>query len=74
MSTFSEANTASNDAAYVVSRSRMRNRNRVIRSSRFISRLRAARVVQAAVGCVGDAEDVDASGVDFHDEQDVEPA
>jgi hypothetical protein len=38
-------------AAYVVSRSRMRNRNRVIRSSRFIRRLRVAWVVQAAVGC-----------------------
>jgi hypothetical protein len=32
----------SNDAAYLVSRSRMRNRNRVIRSPRFIRRLRAA--------------------------------
>ena len=51
MSMPSETNTASNDAAYFVSRSRMRNRNWEIRSSSFISRLRAACVVQAAVGC-----------------------
>ena len=46
----SEANTASNDAANFVSRSRIRNRNREIPSPRFISRLRAACVVHAAVG------------------------
>jgi hypothetical protein len=51
MSMLFEANTVSNDAVCLVSRSRMGNRNRVMRSSRFIRRLRAACVVQAAVGC-----------------------
>jgi hypothetical protein len=60
----SEANTASKDAPYLVSRSRMRNRNAEIRSPRSAMRLRAACVVHAIVGCSGDAEDVDAPAGD----------
>ncbi len=44
------AKTASKVAVNLVSRSRIRKRNALIRSSRSISRLRAAWVVQAAVG------------------------
>jgi hypothetical protein len=47
----SEAKTASNDPLYLVSRSRMRNRNAEIRLSRSTIRLRAAGVVHAIVGC-----------------------
>ena len=47
----SEANTASIDAPYWVSRSRLWNRNAEIRSSRSAMRLRAACVVHAIVGC-----------------------
>jgi len=46
----SEANTASKKAPYLVSRSRMRNRNAEIRSSRSAMRLRADCVVHATVG------------------------
>jgi hypothetical protein len=46
----SEANTASKDALYLVSRSRMRSRNAEIRSSRLVMRFRAACVVHAIVG------------------------
>jgi MFS family permease len=54
MSTFSEAKTASNDAAYLVSRSRMRNRNRVIRSPRFIRRLWLPQIIKS----LGDLNDI----------------
>jgi hypothetical protein len=47
---FSEVNTASKAAVNLVSRSRIRKRKEVIRSPRSIRRLRAAWVVQAAVG------------------------
>jgi hypothetical protein len=46
----SEAKTASKVAVNLVSRSRIRKRNEVIRCPRSISRLWAAWVVQAAVG------------------------
>jgi hypothetical protein len=46
----SPANTASNDVANFVSRSRSRNRNWAVRSSRSAKRLRAACVVQTEVG------------------------
>ena len=67
----SEANTASKKAPYLVSRSRIRNRNAEIRSSRSAMRLRADCVVHATVGVCGDVEDVDAPGGDLHDKQDV---
>lgn len=44
------ANTASNAAVYLASRSRMRNRKRLPASSRSMSRLRACWVSHAAVG------------------------
>jgi hypothetical protein len=44
------ANTASNDVVNFVSRSRIKKRNWVVRSSRSAVRLRAAWVVQMAVG------------------------
>jgi hypothetical protein len=45
------ANTASKGSANFASRSRIKNRNEVIRSPRSITRFRACCVVQAAVGC-----------------------
>lgn len=47
----SEANTASKEAVNVASRSRIRKRKALIWSPRSVSRLRAAWVVHAAVGC-----------------------
>jgi hypothetical protein len=47
----SEAKIASKVPVNLASRSRIKNRNRVMWSPRSISRLRAAWLVQAAVGC-----------------------
>jgi hypothetical protein len=57
----------------LVSRSRMRNRNAEIRSSRSAMRLRADCVVHAIVGCAVTPRMWTSAG-DFHDEQDVESA
>jgi hypothetical protein len=74
MSMPSEAKTASNDAAYMVSRSRMSKRNWEIRSPSCISRFRAACAVQAVVGCAVTPRIWTRRAADLHHEQDVEPA
>src|SRR4051812_29145968 len=69
----SEANTASKEAPYLVSRSRMRNRKAEIRSSRSAMRLRAACVVHAVVGCAVTPR-MWTRRLAIHDEQHVETA
>ena len=65
------ANTSSNAAVNLQSRSQIRNLNQVARSPRSISRLRACGAVHSR-GVGGDAQDMHAAGLDLHHEQDVQ--
>jgi hypothetical protein len=67
------ARIVSNNAAYLLSRSRMRNRAWQPRSYRSMTRLRTAWVTQAAVRVRGGAEDADPAGRVLDDRQDVRP-
>src|SRR4051794_24077106 len=66
--------TASNAAVNLLSRSRIRNRNRSARSPRSISRLRACWVTQAPCGVGGDSGEVHAAAAVLDDDKDVEAA
>jgi hypothetical protein len=67
-------NTSSNAVVNLVSRSRIRNRNELIRSPRSMARLRAAWATHAPVGCAPDPEDVHRAGVDLYHEEHVQSA
>ena len=58
----------------MLSRSRIRNRNRSARSPRSISRLRACWVTQSPVGVGGDPGEVRAAAVVFDHDEDIEAA
>ena len=68
------AKTASKAAVNLLSRSRIKNRNRSARSSRSMSRLRACWVTQAPVGMGGDPGDVHAAAPVLDHDEDVEAA
>ena len=74
MSIPSEAKTASKASVNLASRSRIRKRNALSWSSRSISRVRAAWVVQAVVGWAVTPEEMNLPGVHLDDEQDGETA
>src|SRR6202034_1517562 len=59
------ANTSSNSAVNLLSRSRIRNLNRAARSPRSMSMLRACWAGPRPVGVGGDAQDVHAAGLDL---------
>jgi hypothetical protein len=68
------AKTPSKAVVNLLSRSRIRNRNRSARSPRFMSRLRACWVAQVPVGWGGDPGEVHVAAVVLDHEQDVETA
>src|SRR5262245_64642658 len=70
----SAASTASNEPVNLASRSRLSNRNFLVRSPRSMTRLRACGVVRAAVGLAVTARMCTLAGGDVHDEQHIQAA